>query len=346
MVKALILAGGAASELLPLTIHTPKPLLPIGNYPLLLFQIYQFKKAGITDIILSLSYQPRKLREIFDDGSNFGVMLRYHMESTPVGTAGAFKVAENLIDDTTIVINGDVLTEVSYEELLSRHKKKKAQVTIGVSDVENPQAYGAVEINQSKEVTRFIERPRGKSVRTNTINAGIYILEPEVLKWIPQATPFFFEKDLFPILLEREIPIYAANVEQYWKEITRPDNYLQSNMDFLKKRVSIPHFVAFQRQHHPPKNPLVKVDELSVIDEQCITKPEVQIESSVIGSNCRIEEGAVIRNSVLWPGCRVQREAVISGSVLGRGCMIGEASRVRAGNILGDRSILAAHSRT
>lgn len=345
MIKALVLAGGEGSGLLPLTINTPKPLLPIGNFPLLLMQIHQLKQAGITEIILSLSYQPRKIRYILDDGSHYGVILRYHVESTPVGTAGAFKVAENLIDDTTVVINGDILTEVPFSRILRTHKKNRAAVTIGICGVSNPQAYGIVEVNEAGRVKRFVERPRGKEISTNMINAGIYVLEPQVLQWIPRDEPCFFERDLFPILLERKVPFFASNLDSYWREITRPDNYLQSNMDFLDRQISVPEFAAFPKGHHPPGNPLVEVDGASLIDENCVLKPQVRVEHSVLGHSCRIEEGAVIRNSVLWPGCRVQRKAVVSRSILGRGCQVGEGARVTAGKILGDKSIVTAFSR-
>jgi NDP-sugar pyrophosphorylase family protein len=345
VIKALILAGGQTSGLVPLTINTPKPLLPIGNIPLLLFQIYQLKKVGITEIILSLSYQPRLIKAVFDDGSNFGVLLRYHVETTPVGTAGAFKVAENLIDDTTIVINGDIITNGPFKECLETHQQNKAQVTIATCSVANPRSYGVVETSRKGEVIRFLERPRGKEVRTNTINAGVYILEPEVLQWIPAGEPFFFEKDLYPILLKREIPFFASSVEQYWREITRPYNYLLSNMDFLDKKIAVPNFAALPKKHHPPDNPLVEIDEASLLDQNCMIKPGAKIEHSVVGANCRIEEGAIIRNSVLWPGCRVQRQAMVSNSILGRGCQIGEGTLVHAGNILGDKSNLTNFSR-
>mgnify|MGYP000907085812 CR=1 FL=1 len=344
--KALILAGGLSSGLLPLTINTPKPLLPIGNYPLILFQVNQLKKAGITEIILSLSYQPRLIQDILGDGSNFGLLLRYHVESTPLGTAGAFKVAENLIDDTTIVLNGDILSEMAFDECLDTHRKYKGLVTIAACSVANPRSYGVVEVDDKGRVTGFIEKPRGRAIRANTINAGVYVLEPDVLQWIPRDRPFFFEKDLFPILLERRVPFFARAVGEYWREITRPYNYLQSNMDFLDKRISEPQFHGFRKQNHCPQNPEVQVKGESLIDERCMIKQGAEIDHSVVGAHCRIEEGAVVRNSVLWPGCRIGRKAFVSGSILGRGCTIGEGSLVHAGNILGDKTSLTSYCRT
>ncbi len=345
MIKALILAGGSSSGLLPLTISTPKPLLPVANFPLLLFQIDQFKKAGVREVILSLAHQPRKIRDSFGDGSDLGILLRYHIESTPFGTAGALKKTEYLIDDTVVVINGDILTEQSLEEVLVQHKASGALVTLGVCLVDNPRPYGVVEMDSGNWVTGFVERPRGKSLRANTINAGVYVLEPEIFQWIPGDVPFSFERDLFPLLLERQVPFFASVFKSYWREITRPDNYFQTNMDCLHGRIEVPSFAAFPdtRQEHPDSR--IQVEGDCVIDRSCTLKPGARISHSVIGSNCRIEEGARIRNSVLWPGCRIQKGAVVTGGILGRGVSIGEGATVRRNTILGDKSILCSHSK-
>lgn len=344
MLKGLILAGGLNSGLLPLTRNTPKALLPVGTYPLLLFQIQQFKKAGITEVILSLAFQPRKIRDVFGDGSNFGITLRYTVESTPVGTAGALKGVEHLIDDTTVVINGDVLTEASLEQILKNHRENRAEITIGTCRVSDPRSYGIVESESDDRIQRFIERPRGEKVRTDVINAGIYVVEPNVLDWILPEEPVQFEQDLFPVALENGSRLFSSQIDRYWREITRPDNYLLSNLEFLNKEITKPSFAAFPKKHHLPRGPDVTVSGSSMIDAQCTLKPGVRIESSVIGSNCRIEEGSVIRNSVLWPGCRVQSNSFVSGSILGKCCVIGEGARVRKGNILGDRSTLTPYS--
>src|SRR5690606_2518794 len=175
--------------------------------------------------------------------------------------------------------------------------------------VADPRSYGVVESADDGRVLRFIERPRGKQVRTNTINAGIYIIDPEVLNWISEHVPVHFERHLFPTALANGARLYSKQIDRYWREITRPANYLLSNLEFLRKKISKPSFAAFPKQHHPPRTPEVSVSEDSIIDVQCTIKPGVRIESSVIGSNCRIEEGSIIRNSVLWPGCRVQSKS-------------------------------------
>lgn len=344
MIKGLILSGGAGSGLLPLTIHTPKPLLPVANFPLLLFQIQQLKKAGITEIILSISYQPRKLKDTFGDGSNFGVMLRYAVESPPAGTAGAFKRIENLVDDTTVVMNGDILSQAPLDELVQFHRSRGAVATIGTQKVPNPRGYGVVETGAQGRVLRFLERPRKGESAANTINAGLYILEPEILQWIPPDQVCHFEKQVFAEILKKKAPFFASPVRGYWTEITRPDNYLRSNMDFLSRKISLPEFAALRNRKTSRQSQRTYPD--SLIDEPCIIKSGARIEKSVIGKNCRIDQGAVIRSSVIWPGCRIQRNALLSGSILGRSCLIGEGARIRKGNILGDKSNLTSHSST
>ncbi len=345
MIKALILAGGATSGLLPLTTHTPKPILPIANMPLLLYQIDRLKRAGITEVILSLSHAPRKIREVFDDGSRFGILLRYLVESRPLGTAGAFRKAANLIDDTAVVLNGDVLADFSIQQLLEHHRSSGGEATIAACRVRKPQAYGVLETDESGRVTQFLQRPRGRQVRTNLINAGIYVVQPGILDRIPGGGPVYFETEVFPEMLRRGDDVAALEFRGSWLEVTRPANYLQSNLDVLDGRIAAPEFAALPRQHVPPSNPSAAVDGSSLLAADCVFKPGVRIVHSVIGAGCRIEEGAFVRNSVLWPGCRVMRDAVISGSVLGRGCQVGEGAYLKSGAILGDKSMIAAYSR-
>lgn len=345
VIKALILAGGSGNELRPLTIHTPKPMLPVGNLPLLLYQIERIKRAEITEFILSISYPPRTIHSVMKEGDLFGILLRYHVESSPLGTAGAFLRAKNLIDDTTVILNGDVLAEFPLRKMLEAHKKRRAMVTIGTCQVSNPQAYGTVEVDKQGLVIKFAERPRGKEVKTNRINAGIYIVERSILKMIPKQEPCFFETGLFPQLLQSGKRVLAFDIGQDWLEITRPASYLQSNMDLLEGRIRPPRFAAYPMRRLSPSEHQGSVDDRSLIGENCVIKPGARIFHSVLGANCRIEEGALIRNSVLWPGCRIQKGAAVSGTVLGKGCQIGEGAQLRSGNILGDKSLITDFSR-
>src|SRR5678815_3759040 len=199
--KGLILAGGKGTRLRPLTINTPKPVVPVANAPFLLYQIDLMKSAGIDEIILSLSYQPRKIEDLLKDGSDYGVTIKYAVEGTPLGTGGAFKNAEEDITATTVVFNGDVLTGLDLSSVIARHKQTGAVATIVLTRVENPSAYGLVETTPDGEVQRFIEKPGPDEITCDTINAGVYILEPSVLSYMPKDEPYSFERGLFPTLL-------------------------------------------------------------------------------------------------------------------------------------------------
>src|SRR5205814_4995056 len=213
--KGLILAGGKGTRLRPLTINTPKPVVPVANSPFLLYQIDLMRSGGIQEIILSLSYQPRKIEDLLKDGSDYGVWIRYAVEGTPLGTGGAFKNVEEHIEASTVVFNGDVLTDIDLAAVVAHHREKQAVATIVLTPVENPSAYGLVETNPDGWIQRFIEKPGPDEITCNTINAGIYVLEPSVLSYIPKAVPYSIAHGLFPALLERQVAVLSIIGVQY-----------------------------------------------------------------------------------------------------------------------------------
>src|SRR5436853_107840 len=178
--QALILAGGKGTRLRPLTVYTPKPIVPICNRPFLLYQIDTLRRAGVTDITLSLSYQPEKIEQQLGDGSNFGVKLKYTVEPQPMGTAGAYKFAEDLIREPTVVFNGDVLTDLDLKSVIREHTERNALATVVLAPVPNPSAYGLVETEKDGRIRRFLEKPKEDEITTNNINAGTYVLKPGV----------------------------------------------------------------------------------------------------------------------------------------------------------------------
>ena len=237
--QSLILAGGKGTRLRPLTMHTPKPIVPIANQPFLLYQIELLKRADVRDVILSLSYQPQKIEDKLGDGSDYDVRINYTVEASPLGTAGAYRHATDLIKETTIVFNGDVLTDIDLNEVIHFHREKNAVATIVLTPVANPSAYGLVETAADGRIRRFLEKPKPEEVTCNTINAGIYILEPKVLDYIPQGESFMFEYGVFPALLKSEEPFYAYVWEGYWRDIGTNASYLQANLDVLAGKVNL-----------------------------------------------------------------------------------------------------------
>jgi NDP-sugar pyrophosphorylase family protein len=344
VIKALILAGGKGAGLRPLALHMPKPIVPLANIPFLFFQIDHIKRAQITEIILSLSYQPRKITDIFGDGMKYGVTMRYTHEDLPRGTAGAFKAAENLIDDTTLVFNGDVLTDTDLLDVLQYHRAKQAEATIVVARVMNPVGYGLVEAYSDGRVSRFTEKPPEDEVTGDTINAGIYVLERSVLDRIPAEGPQSFERDLFPAMVQEGARVYAYLTHGYWQDIGSPQKYLEATFGIISGRTKLP---GYPEKSCPPNNwekSEVSIDSFSILDGKCVVKAGVVIENSVLGEGCRIEEGALIRDSVLWSGTRVLPNARIQRAIVGRQCHIGEGARLRPGTVLGDKSIVSDFS--
>jgi len=344
VIKALILAGGKGAGLRPLALHMPKPIVPLANIPFLFFQIDHIKRARITEIILSLSYQPRKITDIFGDGMKYGVTMRYTHEDLPRGTAGAFKAAENLIDDTSIVLNGDVLTDTDLLNVIEYHRAKEAEATIVVARVMNPVGYGFVEAYSDGRVSRFTEKPPEDEVTGDTINAGIYILERSVLDRIPAEGTQSFERDLFPTMVQEGARVYAYLTHGYWQDIGSPQKYLEASFGIISGRTKLP---SYPEKSCPPNNwqkPEISIDSFSILDGKCVIKTGVVIENSVLGEGCRVEEGALIKDSVLWSGTRVLPNARIERAIVGRQCHIGEGARLRSGTVLGDKSIISDYS--
>ena len=336
--QALILAGGKGTRLRPLTVYTPKPIVPICNRPFLLYQIDTLRRAGVTDITLSLSYQPQKIEQQLGDGSLFGVKLKYTVEPQPMGTAGAYKFAEDLIREPTVVFNGDILTDLDLKAVIREHTDHQATATIVLTPVENPSAYGLVETESDGRIRRFLEKPKAEEITCNTINAGTYILEPKVLDLVPAGENHSFEYGLFPELLKRSEPFFAHTpARTYWIDIGTPERYLQVHHDLLGNRVGRIHLK--ERRGEFDSATAAEVDDLSMIGDGCQIKPGAQIINSVLGQGCFVEERARVENSVIWPHTRIGTAAEVSGAIVGRGSHIGRSAIVGPGAVLGDKTV-------
>lgn len=340
--QALILAGGKGTRLRPLTMHTPKPIVPIANQPFLLYQLELLKRADVRDVILSLSYQPHKIEDRLGDGSDYHVRIGYTVEASPLGTAGAYRNAAALIQETTVVFNGDVLTDIDLEEVIRFHRRRESVATIVLTPVPNPTAYGLVETDDEGRVRRFLEKPSPEEVTCDTINAGIYILEPHVLDYVPEGEPFMFEYGVFPQLLERGEPFYGFTWRGYWRDIGTPASYLQANLDVLANRVSLLDRPYYNRGEK--FDDTVEIDSVSVVDDSSTMKAGVRIINSVVGRNCYIEERVRIENSVVRGATRIGSGATVRGAVVGRGCHIGRSVTVEDNAVLGDKSVLTDYS--
>jgi mannose-1-phosphate guanylyltransferase len=341
--QSLILAGGEGARLRPVTIHTPKPIVPLANRPFLFYQLELLKQAGIKDVTLSLSYQPNKIESVFGEGEDLGLHIRYVVEASPMGTAGAYKYAQEPLNQTTIVFNGDILTDIDIADLVAYHREKGASATVVVAPVDNPSLYGLVEASADGRALRFIEKPKPEEITCKTINAGVYVLEPSVLNYIPSGEKFSFEYQLFPALLAAGERFYAYTWPGYWIDIGSPQRYLQANKDLINGRLKSFDVTRPVLPINKADAETIKIDARSVIDPSCVFKPGVEIVNSAIGPNCVIEERARIENSVLLAGARVGKASEISDSVIGKSCLIGRNSKVTNAT-LGDKTSLTDYT--
>ena len=339
--KALILAGGEGTRLRPLTLAMPKPVVPVVNIPFLRYQLELLHKHSVNEVILSLGYQPQKIEAVLGDGSGIGMKIHYVVEQSPLGTGGAYKNAEALLDGPTVVFNGDILCDLDLTAVMKEHQLHQATATLVLTRVQNPSAYGLVETTDNDRITRFLEKPSADEITCNTINAGIYILEPEVLKVIPSCENYSFERGVFPGLLRDQQPVYAYVSEGYWIDIGTPQKYLQVHQDILHRRFC------------PPMSPVAAAPSLAAtaqVDQNSQFAPGVgigevaKVQSSSLGEGCSVGNNAIVESCVLWSGVSVGDNARLVGCILGKNCRIGRNAVISRGVVLGDHSVVTDYS--
>jgi len=328
--KAVILVGGEATRLLPLTCNIPKAMVPVLNTPFLEHVISYLGQHQVESIILTQCHRTQSIESYFGDGSQFGVKLNYTIEDTPRGTAGAVKNAERYLDETFLVLNGDVFTDLDITAMIGFHRERKAKATIAITPVEDPTGYGLIETNIDGRVTRFLEKPSWSQVTTNMINAGTYVLEPEVLANIPPQVNFSFEHELFPLLLDWGELIYAYPSSAYWIDIGTPEKYLGLHRDLLS---------GMSTQHKFPSGKEV------LIGDQSSIGPTAQIRGPIlIGSNCTIGHRVKLTGPlVIGHGCTILEDSVIEGSIVWGNVQLGQRVNLR-NSIVADKCCLNADS--
>jgi NDP-sugar pyrophosphorylase family protein len=355
--KAILLAGGKGTRLRPLTIHTPKPIVPIFDRPFLHYQLDLLKQVPeIDEVILSLNYQPRRIEEIFGDGSDSGLAIRYVVEPAPLGTAGAVRYAGESVRESVVVFNGDVLTQVDLASVIALHRERKARATIVLTPVDNPSAYGLVETDDRGNIKRFLEKPNADEITCDTINAGIYILEPDTFDRIPKDTSWSIERSFFPSLIDRCETFVAYVYRGYWIDIGTPEKYMQVHRDVMDARYIGHRGLKGARFAAAPAtawvSPEARIEEGAIIegpcfiDEGAVVKAAARIGPySVVGRQCHIEEHAQIDHAILWANTRISQEAIVRRSILGRHCHIGRSAMVDEGVVLGDKSVVTDYIR-
>jgi mannose-1-phosphate guanylyltransferase len=348
-VQALILAGGEGTRLRPLTSTVPKPVVPLVGRPFISFMLEWLRGHGIDEVILSCGFMADGVRAVLGDGSAFGVRLRYVEEPEPLGTGGALKFAEALLDERFFMLNGDVLCDLDLTAQLRQHEQTGARATLALVPVDDPSAYGLVRRNDDLSVRGFVEKPRPEQIDTNLINAGAYIIEREVLAELaPAGTSISIERDVFPTLVGRGL--FGFEAHGYWLDIGTPDRYLRGTFDILECNVN----TEIGTRVHQAAGVLVQGDAdrvtgtvhaAAVLGPECRLAPDSIVgPRTVLGRGVTVGAGAQIEASVLLDGVVVGAGTRIAGSILGSGVSIGEHCRIGGGVVLGKGVSVGAHN--
>jgi mannose-1-phosphate guanylyltransferase/phosphomannomutase len=344
------MAGGEGSRLRPLTCHIPKPMVPVLNRPVMEYTIELLKKHGITEVGVTLQYLPEEIKDWFGDGSKWGVSISYFTEDSPLGTAGSVKNAESFLDDTFIVISGDALTDFDLGQAITFHQKKRAIATLVLTSVENPLEYGVVLTHSDNKIDRFLEKPGWGEVFSDQVNTGIYILEPEVLRYIPANKFYDFSKNLFPLLLQKKQPVYGCLLKGYWCDIGNMTQYMQANYDLLSGNVGLPIKGNNQGDNiwlgeGVKLNSSVKLKGPLFIGNNVEIGKNAVIDSySVIGDGAWLGQGSVLKRAVLWNNVYLGKEVAIRGSVICNNVIIKNRCQTYEGAVVGWRTIVEEES--
>lgn len=351
--KAIIMAGGFGTRLRPLTLTLPKPMVPMMNRPMMEHIVRLLGKHGLTDQTSLLYFHPEAITSYFGDGDTFGVSMSYVKAEADFGTAGSVRNAtEQLgIRERLLVISGDVLTDFDLTAAIAFHVEKKAVATIVLTHVPNPLQFGIVMSDAEQRITRFLEKPSWGEVFSDTINTGIYILEPEAFEMIPYKREFDFSKDLFPALLNQPNALYGYIASGYWRDVGNLAEYHEAHMDALSGKVQLE--IEGERRNGVIADKAAHVEGAIFRGQNVVARGTVigegaRITNSIIGENCHIEDGAIVETSVLWDNVRVGRGAYIANDVACHNVVIGRRATVDENVFIGDGSEIGddAHVQT
>jgi len=327
--KAVVMAGGFGTRIQPLTNSIPKPMLPILNKPMMEHIIKKLKSVGITEIVVLLYFKPEIIQNYFKDGSDLGIKINYVLPDDDYGTAGAVKKAQKYLDEKFIVVSGDLVTDFDFKEIIGFHDAVNSKLTITLTSVEDPLQFGVVITDKDGKILRFLEKPGWGEVFSDTINTGIYVIEPEILDYIPDNIPFDFSKDLFPKLMKEGIALYGYNAKGYWRDVGNPESYREVNKDILKEKVKIdfegeklvyPSGVLYTKTKDLPAS--LEIVGKVVLDENVKLEDNIILENVVIGKNCHIGKNTYIKDSVLWwdakigSNCRSLNSVICNNNII------------------------------
>jgi mannose-1-phosphate guanylyltransferase len=343
-VQALILAGGEGTRLRPLTSTVPKPVVPLVDRPFIVFMLDWLRSHGVDDVVMSCGHLASGVRNVLGDGSAFDVRLRYMEEPRPLGTGGALKLAEPMLDERFLMLNGDVLTDMNLRAQLEMHERTGAVATLALVPVEDPSAYGLVRTNSGGEVTEFVEKPSPDQIDTNNISAGAYVLERSVLELLEPDQPASIERDVFPQLVGHGL--FGCVSEAYWLDIGTPERYLRGTFDILEGAVGT--------------GVAERMGQTYLCVEQDVENAGRIIPSALVESGCRIAEGAriggravleggvtigegtLVERSVIMQGAEIGAHCTLRGCIIAGGVRIGDHTHVEGMSVIGEGATIGA----
>ena len=348
--KAVVMAGGEGTRLRPLTSNQPKPMVPIVGKPCMEHIVELLKAHGFEDVIVTLAFMPQAIRGYFGDGESYGLSIGYSVEESPAGTAGSVKLAEEALDEPFLVISGDALCDIDLGALVRFHREREAFVTIGLKSVPNPLEFGIVVTDEDGRIERFLEKPSWGQVFTDTINTGIYVLEPEVLRHVPDDRPYDFSKELFPLLLEMGKPLYGYVADGYWQDIGNLDQYRQANFDALDERVRL-NVPGIRLRGNVWVGEGVDVDDVGAVagpafvGNYCRIAPSATVGPySVLMPSVSLGDHGRTARSVVDSSTAVGRSALVEGAIVGKSCDLRPHTRLHEGVAVGDNCTIGEES--
>ena len=340
--RAVVMAGGEGTRLRPLTSNQPKPMVPIVGKPCMEHIIELLREHGFEGIIVTVAFLPQAIRSYFGVGENLGVAIEYSVEESPLGTAGSVRLASDKLDETFLIISGDALCDFDLSKLVAFHRERRAAVTIGLKSVPNPLEFGIVVTDDEGRIERFLEKPSWGQVFSDTINTGVYVLEPEVLEHVPTDRPFDFSKELFPLLLEMGRPLYGFPMEGYWQDVGNLEQYRQANFDALDERVRLT-IPGIRLRGNIWLGEGVELDDLDEVEGPALISNYCRIAGdahvgpySVLSASVTLRERARTVRSVIEASSHIGRGALVEGAIVGRSCDIRAHARLHEGVALGD----------
>jgi NDP-sugar pyrophosphorylase family protein len=349
-VRAIVLVGGEGTRLRPLTLTTPKPLLPVAEVAMIERVLHHLAGHGVDEAVLSMGYRPDAFVVAFPEDRAAGVRLRYAVEPEPLDTAGAIRFAaeEAGLEERFLVVNGDVLTDMDVGALVAFHEARGAVGTVSLTPVEDPSAFGVVPVDAEGRVQAFIEKPPRDAAPTNLINAGTYVLEPDMLQLIPAGRRVSVEREVFPQLAAQG-SLFALASDAYWLDTGTPEDYLQANADVLAGRRGCevaPGAVEREPGVWVIGGPVIdgEVTAPSLVGDAAFIAADAHVSGSVVGGGARVGRGAAVRGSVVLPGAVVGPDAVVDRSIIGEAAAVHEGARVEAVSVVGGGAVVASGS--